>query len=501
MKIPVYRKQIDYRRTAARDVALAQPLPEAAGSGGLWLDMAQMLGSATAGAGRIMVRKKKEWEREVARQKQTSPESRPPKKAKKTAFGKEFSETTEEPSSGAAQFSSENRGRMLSYCRTEAFEPNDAEHQTAPEKLDAYFMRLRSAAQETGGEDLLAQDYVVMRKEVERLSAVQNAREQTRRFNQGAGNFVQTAAMVRTPRALEEYISANLSAAKEETSSSEAGWAVREKALRSAAVRHNIEAALGAGEAEQAGAVLTHFEKNFSERECKTLRQKVAFFRADEAAQRCEGEAYAACRDQDGQTDEKKLLSWTKENGGKTGVASQDLFRALQVRFAAAEREELRRRAEEYGRLAAGAEEEHAAALAASSVSDEKEYDRLCRAVQGLCQHPQPQSERSAYNGLYERVVSGAAAEKELDGAFEKGSLSARDYLRLKSDSCRWRAGDGEAQERLLMCAAADLCRGRTEKEAEEIKYFIFSSPGGAEAKIQAAAQAKRILNLQEKKA
>ncbi len=500
MKIPTYRKQISYRRTAAHDVALAQPLPEAAGSGGLWLDTVQMLGSSAAGAGRIMVRKKKEWEREAARQKQTPPKSRPPKADKESSAPGGFSKTAQEASSGAAQFSSEDRGRMLSYCRTNVFEP-DSGRQSAPEKLDAYFMRLRSPGPETEREDLLTQDYVVMRKEVERLSSAHSAREQTQRFNQGAGNFVQTAAMVRTPRALEEYISANLSAAKAEAASAEEGWPLQERALRTAAVRHNIEAALGAGEAEQAQSVLAHFEKSFSERERDVLRQKVASFQADSAAQRCEGAAYEACRTQDGKTDEKKLLSWTEENGGKTGAAPQDLFHALQVRFSAREREQLRRRAKEYERLACGSEEDHAGALAASSVSDRGEYDRLLRAVQVLRGQPQRQSARGAYNGLYERVLSGEADEKELDGAFEKGSLSARDYLRLKSDSCRWRAGDGETQERLLMCATEDLCRGRTEKEAEEIKYFIFSSPGGAAGKFQAASQAKRILNLQEKKA
>lgn len=497
MKIPSYRKQISYRRTAARDVALAQPLPEAAGSGGLWLDAAQMLGSSAAGAGRIMVRKKKEWESEAARQNPTPSKPHPPKAGKAAAFRAGFSETAEEASAAVAQFSSEDRGRMLSYCRTNVFEP-DCARQSAPEKLDAYFMELRSGGQKAGREDLLTHDYVIMRKEVERLSAAHDAREQTRRFNRGAGNFVQTAAMVRTPRALEEYIAANLSAAKEEASSPQERWPLQESALRAAAVRHNIEAALGAGEAEQAQRVLAHFEKSFSERELGVLRRKVTSFRASAAAQRCEGAAYAACRTRDGETDEKKLLSWAEENGGNTGVARQDLFHALQARFAAREREQLRRRAKEYERLACAGEEDHAGALAASCVSDRGEYDRLLRAVR---ESPQRQSERSAYNALYERVLSGSAEEKELDGAFEKGSLSSRDYLRLKSASCRWRAGDGETQERLLMCAAEDLCRGRTEKEAEEIKYFIFSSPGGAAGKLQAASQAKRILNLQEKKA
>ena len=142
-------------------------------------------------------------------------------------------------------FSSPRRGDQLRFARGKSIcFRRENEPENPVRRLDEYFAR--SAAQSGGGEGLLAQDYVVLRREV---SALQDKRRQNRareNLQQGENTFVQTAALVRTPRALEAYINSNLSAAQNEGRAAgldEKQSRLRRQALRRQAVRHNVEAA------------------------------------------------------------------------------------------------------------------------------------------------------------------------------------------------------------------------------------------------------------------
>ena len=287
MRVPVYQPSVAYRRAYAQNVQLAKPLLAASGkkefsdlqsAAGVMQGIYELPGflNRTADAyeeskdrwkdawGELKTRFE-EGNRSVYLEKY--PERRRPEDGPASA-------DTAAPEAAQGQgFSSPRRGDQLRFAREKAFASGgENEPENPVRRLDEYFAR--SAAQSGGGEGLLAQDYVVLRREV---SALQDKRRQNRareNLQQGENTFVQTAALVRTPRALEAYINSNLSAAQDESRAAgldEKQSRLRRQALRRQAVRHNVEAALQSGETQQAEAVYKHFAPRLDAEEQDTF--------------------------------------------------------------------------------------------------------------------------------------------------------------------------------------------------------------------------------------
>lgn len=535
MKIPTYQKQVPYRGAYARDVQLATPLKESSGNK-LWTDLdsaggilsglyeaphaANRLGDSYeiakdnwAGAldelkARFLIGNRAVYKNKYP-DKAPKLSKNPPKKEKRLL-------------GVGGGFSSPVRAQLLDFARQKAFGQTFQEQaaSSAPlsgvspsgpvERLDEYFgqtaQQLSAAPDYDPQTDLLTQDYAVLRREVQELNNKSGREAAQARFNQGAGSFVQTAALVRSPRALEEYIRANLDAAQDEALQNgmdASVWKGRKETLQAQAVLHNVEAALEAGEAGQAEAVYEHFDKILPEREKELLKSKLLCRKADLESEKLYPRADKECLDENGEINEKKLAAFVRNSSEvKEADAQKELRQALRARLSAGRRRELGREGQTYERLlsagAAGAED--ASALMGAYCRTEKDFERNAQVLRALQAGPQKISVHGVFNRLHENVALGRAERTEIENAFDKGELSAADYLRLKSRLCAAGAGRTDPRERLLGKAVQKLCRscGLEGEEAEEVKYFVYSSGSGVEERLEAAARARRILNLQE---
>lgn len=526
MRIPTYQKQVPYRAAYARDVHLAGPVKEASGKKE-WADAASAAGVLSGvyelpqmlnrtldayekgndgwkAAWGELNKRAREGNRSVYESKQPKPKTAPKKPRGRGYLGME----------AGGGFSSPLRGELLDFSREKAFE-TPAQSAAAPAdpvgRLDEYFgqtvQNIYSGGENAAEEDLLSQDYAVLRREVQKLKDKSDQEALKEQFNRGAGSFVQTAALVSTPRALEQYIRANLDAAGADARRSgldAAQWRAQRETLQAQAVRHNIEAALEAGETPQAEAVYNHFREKLGEEEQALLESKMVLRKADLKSEKLYAQAWKECLDEEGAADEKKLASFVRKTAPADTEDMQNAVRsALQARLAEDRRRDLRRRARGYERLLASCQSGGAglSALMGEHCRGEKDLKRDARVLRALQADPAKTSDHFAFNRLHERIMSGAGGQKEVESAFEKNEISAADYLRLKSRACAAQAGDADPRERLLGKALDRLCRGCGVEgaEAEEVKYFVFSSGSGVQERLEAAQAARQILNLQEK--
>lgn len=520
MRIPTYQQQVPYRGAYARDVRLAQRSMESSGNK-LWTDLASA-GGVLSGiyetpmmlnrTGDAYEEAKDNWNaawdelkmrrdfgnRYVYDAKQKAKQPKPPKKS------------ASKEGIALLGFSSPKREELLRFGREKAFGQTPAGAQADPvSKLDEYFGQnaagniLPSAPQER--EDLLSQDYAVLRREVQELSLKRDAQARKEQFERGAGHFVQTAGMVRAPRALEQYIRANLDAAGEEARSGgldAAQWKGRREALQTQAVRHNIEAALAAGETKQAEAVYGHFEHKLDEKDKTLLKSKILLHKADLESEKLFPLAVKECVDENGSVDEKKLNSFVRSRcEGREEELKNETGAGLRARLETHRRKELLRRADAYERLLAKGAQEGLGALEGAYSRGDKEFKRDARILRALQTRPEKNSDPAAFNRLFTLAAREKDGAREIETAFDEGHISAADYLRLKSRVCAAGAARLDPRERLLERAAERLCRscGLEGGEAEDVKYFIFTSGPGAQERLEAARTARQILNLQEK--
>ena len=98
------------------------------------------------------------------------------------------------------------------------------------------------------------------------------------------------------------------------------------------------------------------------------------------------------------------------------------------------------------------------------------------------------------------QIIDGSIRRSALDEAYEKGALSAADYVRLQQRACLSLAGEEEPQERLLAQALEQLCQrnGLDESARAEVFYQVFSGADTARQRWAAARQVRQILTLQE---
>lgn len=496
MKIPVYQRQVEYRGATARDVQLAAPQAQASRKK-IWADVAGA-GGVLTGAGWMyygLIGKKQSGKDEE-------------KEEENSGGSEEKSRTKTE--AAYTGFSRPERRELLHFGQEKAFgASSDSEDggADAVTRLDDFFRsRLQGAAQSTEPDrDLLTQDYVVLRREVQ---ALQDKNERTLKrdlFNRCTSDFVQTAGLVRGAQSLKNYIEANLSAAEREARAggvTEEEWKRQKDALYSGAVRHNIEAALEAGEVAQAAAVYKRLGGKTSAEDGAVLQSKLLGRAADLEADKLLERALRQCRDEEGEVDEKRLTALTREACAEGRERREQLYGALRAKLGECVRRDWSRRAQNYVRLLETGRQTQTADLAAlmgNYYRAEAEFARDANALRALRAEPGKRSDPARFNMLHGRILEGGVTLGEVDKAFDEGHICAEDCLRLKARICFGRAGERQnIRERLLGRAVERLCAGLDANGAEEAKYFVFSAGPDTRARMEAARELKRIFNLRE---
>ncbi len=498
MRVPTYQQQVSYQAPTARTVQLAVPTLESSRSKRL-TDL-ETAGQVLQGA----VDVKNAIEEQFAG-KASGKESVPMQsKAAQTDEAVFLSEN----------FSSPARQQLLAFSRDQAFETNPAAPDVPSDavgKLDDFFgqqARQLALHPEQADQSLLAQDYAAIRREVADVQARQQQAARQEQFNQGAGSFVQTAALISSPSVLEQYMQANLAAAQTEAQANgltAIQWQQQKQLLQKQALQHNMETSLTNGEPAQAQAVLNHFQAQFSEEEKSLLQGKITACTADHLARQLSASAYEKCRDEKGEINPTALQQFAQEAAQTHQADSQPLYAALQMQVAAQRRADLKQQADMFGQLLqdkAADDFSGAQVLIRQNFTSEKEFAHTQKVWQEMQAAPQPADTAAAFNELYQKLETGRLARAELDAAQEQHKISARDYLHLQQQYCLRQAGQWDLRDNLLDISVDKLCRSYNLSDAEmqQAKYFIFSAGADMQTRLHAAQELKRLLTLQENK-
>ena len=414
-------------------------------------------------------------------------------------------------------FSNPMRGQLLEYGRTDAFRPaaeqNDGENTLdAVGRLDKFFVEKTGANAQTlssyTDKNLLVQDYAVLRKEVAHIQQLQQQQIQRENFEQGAGHFLQTAALVRSPEALSSYMQANLEAAGQEAVQnglSGEQWTRQKAFLSSQAVQHNIQAALTEGDVDAAQAVYTHFQDKLDEKDQALLTQQMAICRADKQAKEWVNAAQAACVNADGELEAEKLTQWVNQHSAEqTDSEKQAFAQALKSCLWEKRQAQLQREETLYSTLLdnAGATDTQLQTLLKSSGASAQVLSQASCWVHQLQQEKNTAPNCAAFTALQAKMMNGELSYKQLDRALQKEKITAADCLRLKRDFCRYQVKGVRVQERLLLTSVETFCQrsGLSAQTAQEASYFVLSAGPDLQQRVRAARELKQILTLQENK-
>ena len=509
MKIPVYRRSISYRRAHAADMSPAPVLEDAMGEEKFsqWQNASgALLGlyELPAALNRTVQAYKgaaQRWETEWKEAASLINAKEKPKEREETLEDSNAAEKKE----GEKNFSSSRRMLQLNFARAEAFEPQTSGGGNANDpvrRLDEHFAKYMTRYGQNN--DLLAQDYVILRRELGVLQEKEKQNQAQEMLKQGAGTFVQTAAMVRTPSALEAYMRDNLAAASREARA--AGWNGKQirgrmKTLRAQAVRHNVQAALQSGEMRQAETIYRHFSSFLSEEDQALLRRKLTARKADLAAAELWPQAHAMTAGAMEEDEEKLRLFSNNAAAGEDAEFAEDLHQALKARARQASLRHLRRRAQAYQTLASMDANADLTSVLREDCFDKDEFEQNQKVLRACQIRRGGRSVRGVFNRLQRQLMDGKLQEEDLRKSFGAGELSARDYWLLQGRRFSLQAGDSASQDRLLAAALSKFCRqnGLDEEQSDEVMYFVFAQGSNPSEQLAAAQTVKQIFLLQEK--
>lgn len=473
MRIPVYKPNVAYRSAQAQMVPLARAQKQAVGHT-RWAVL------KTAGE---MIADGVETAQAVGKwfKKSSVPES-------KTADTK------------ATAFTSGKRGELLQFCKEQAFAPQD-ERETAQsplERLDEFFSAQNAPDMEPN--DLLAQDYAVLRRELEKVTLRQARAEREEAFTQGMAHLLQTAALIAEPKALDSYLQSNFSAIQAEkilVGSAEERQA-QKQALLGQCIGHNVRAALQAGETEQAEKVYRHFAARLPAQEQTHLQTAISTARAEEQAQKIAPLLYPSMRES-GEID-KTLIHQTAVSTAPSEEAQALLERALTAGITRQLRQEFARRAEGAAALYGAARARESGPLpllsAALPPSVGQRYGKAFSGFSSL----KTKRDETAFNQTYGKILDGEISSADINKQFDQGQISGEEFLLLENAVCRQKAGLSGLEEKALFTALNNWCaqKGLNPREAESLKYAVFTAGNDTQTRLNAARKMQQIFQLQE---
>ena len=467
MKIPVYQKNVPYRGSYAREVALARPLKKSV-ERPFWQALKQTGLALQAGV--------KGYE-----------------KAEKLMHGALPDQAEQE-----GIFSSQNRTELLKFCQENLLTSPQTDGPSTAERLDQY---VASNSMQFQSNPLLTQDFAVLRRgamEAEKEYQKLYKREQ---LNQGAQAFLKTACAVRGAAALEEYLQSNLSAMSAEmrplglTKEKRKEYQTR---LRRQAIVQNISSAVQAGQTEEAEQTCRRFSGELPTEVHQVLVQEIAQKKAEMHMQTLPEDLHRALQNPDGTFSAEKAQEML--NGVPVSADEKEIFKQV---FIAQTAEKIR---QEFG------QEAQAYKKALTSAPDEKNSELLFGwsahrwALLQKARQTLPLANRrqnpSVFNRLYENAVLGKTQRAEIEKSFEEEKINAQEYLLLAYQFCQRQAGETDPCETLLLQGIDGLCREHkaSSEQKNALKYMIYTSSTEVQTRLAAARRAEQILRLEEEK-
>ncbi len=467
MKIPVYQNQMPYRGSYARGASLARPVKEASGSD-RWFDLAAVAQGLKIGV--------KGYE-------------------KVKQFSKElFSDIVEEQT----HFSSDNRAELLSFCQNNIFSLASQSQDTAVDKLDQY---VSDHADRFEKNDLLAQDYAILRRCAADLEENKRAEIRQARHAQAATVFLKTASAVRGANALDEYIKSNLSMATREMIADgvdEPTCKEQEKQLRQTAVTQNITSALQAGQVREAEDVCRHFSADIEPKKATLLTAQIMQAKAEQYAEKIPAHQQTNWQNNDGTISWKKVEKYVK-NLSLPETEKETYTQVVFAHLSEKNKASFRQEATVYKTLL-----ENPSSTPTLFIDDNfpsERFKSLQKASLSL-RSGSGKENPTLFNHLYENAVSGNIKRSEIDACFEEEKLNAREYLLLSHQFCQKQAGENDPNEILLWQALEGLCRNRKQTSAQKqaLKYMVYTSGTELPQRLASAERATQILRLEEGK-
>ncbi len=338
-----------------------------------------------------------------------------------------------------------------------------------------------------------ARDYLMLRRAAQEEQDLQ-ARGQNLRAARQEENLVKTVgATAASAPVLEAYLSAQLPSLAQRLRENGADQKTLERQLssvRAQTASENIRRSVAAGNYTAAQGVLDRYEKDMNPRQQAECREKIRLSAAAEYA----GALWAHAElETDGSPEhcEEWALKQLKED------APADLKTAVQenlsLQRAAAQRRQHQAQAQAYRAVAAAPAGSARAALHAREGLSSARLSLAHRAAQqtdsGVCVSTRPET----FNTLY---FSGT--EKEIDRAYEKNQLSARDYCVLQAVWHERAAGVKNDESRFLARGIENWSQKNklSAQETAEIKYTVLSAEGGTENQLAAWQRLKTLLDF-----
>lgn len=487
MKIPIYQTQIPYQRAVARPVTLTAPMQE-------YVHLKSKKGWMKVGE---FLEKKDQLEEWLTKKKKERAEA-----AQAISAAPVSSESEKRPGCGREKelvpmdFSHPLRKSLLDFSRAQtqlqtSFS-DDHTSVTGIAKLDEY-VSSQEKAETASNPALWKDDYVILRQEMKHLQRQYSQQQAKENFEQGASSFIQTAALVRNPDALESYIQNNLSAAgleAEEQGISTQEWSKQKDFLYRQAVSHNIESALAGGELDNAQAMYKHFHEKLPADTQQLLSAKLQVKQADIVAQHmCQNlpEIVSA-------QDSSNIRQQIQDQYGETEFGKQ-IQQAAAVHLQKRNQDYWQRRASAYGSCFSANSAE------SIPVQNSSDFEEIVKLKQAFAQAPQMQSIPAVFNQLYAHIRQGYKAMPAIEQAFDNHELNAADCARLKQAYCLHQAQKQDPKAAIVPLVVSRLCREchLTDDESEQTYYFVLSAGNSAQEQLQAARDVKQMLLLQEK--
>ena len=250
--------------------------------------------------------------------------------------------------------------------------------------------------------------------------------------------------------------------------------------LRRLAVQGCIKKAVSAQNYQKAQAVYQKFSGYFSLAEKENLTGLIGAAQAGGKAQIYWDKSLA---ETDGSAEAR--LKWAQAQ-----TADKAVLEHLSALGAQAKREEFSKQAQEYTRLASALSAEDARQRLALSSLDA--VGVTARAVSRFGA-PAPRTSAETFNRLYF-----GGTEKDNQRAFEKGEISAQEFLVLSAARSFRQAGE-EDKTGIFLCAGIDAWaqkKGLSSAAQNEIKRAVLCSSADPQERLNALKQIKTYLDL-----
>ena len=336
-----------------------------------------------------------------------------------------------------------------------------------------------------------ARDYLMLRRAAQEEQALQTRGQNIRAARQEE-NLVRTVgATASSAAALDAYLEAQLPALEkrlQENGSDPKNLARQLAGVRAQTALENVRRSVAAGNYSAAPEVFSRYEKEMTPRQREECREKIRLSAAEGYANRLWNRAQA---ETDGTPEQCNAWARQQLTEEKQADLKTDVQKNLDLLAASAQQRQHQALAQVYRAVASAQAGSARAVLNTREGLASARLSLVYRAAQQADGGVSVPTRADTFNTLY---FSGT--EKEIDRAFEKNQLSARDYCLLQA-VLHERAAGAESSESRFLARGIENWGKKNElsvQETAEIKYKVLSADGGIENQRAAWQRMKALL-------